>query len=344
MPITRIDEFPAGDATLTGDDIFLIMDDPSGSGITKRVSLTTLNSLISGGGLPLSVPESNSLVTTVFNKTGSQIQKFKAVYINGGQGDQATINLAIASGEGGSSKTYGITAENINHMGTGKVVVFGALSGLNTDQFNPSAPTGDVNGTILYLSPSISGGITTTKPSAPDHLVSLGTIVRTHQNAGVVEVRVQNGFELEELHNVQISGVSNKQAVVYDSSSGLWKNTSLTNSHISDLGTNTVLSLGAVSGTNAINYGLDRLIQTLTLNGTATTFTKGTGWPSSSTSSSDTILKITASSATTITWSIVTDWFNQPAAGALTTGTHLFLLRSVGSGVMEGHYIGNKTN
>jgi hypothetical protein len=171
-----------------------------------------------------SVAESNSLVTNVFNKTGSSIAKFNVVYITGGQGDQPTIGLAVASGEMTSSKTYGITAENIGDMSAGKVIVFGALTGLNTDQFNPTAPTGNVNGTTLWLSPSTPGGVTTTKPSAPYHAVAVGTIVRTHQNQGVVEVRVQNGYELQELHNVAISGVQDNQILVYDSATELWKN------------------------------------------------------------------------------------------------------------------------
>lgn len=167
-----------------------------------------------------------AVVTNVFNKTPNTINKGSVVYIDGGQGDQPTIQLAIASGEGGSSKTYGITAENILSMELGEVVVLGALTGFNTDQFNPTAPTGNVNGVTLYLSPSVSGAMTTTKPSAPDHLVSVGTIVRTHQNEGVIEVRIQNGFELEELHNVAISGVSNGQFLQYNSASGLWVPTS----------------------------------------------------------------------------------------------------------------------
>lgn len=105
-----------------------------------------------------------------------------------------------------------------------------------------------------------------------------------------------------------------------------------------------VFSLGLVSGNTAINYDTDKLIQTLSLDGSATTFTQGTGWPTSSSVSVDVILRITVSSATTITWTIVTDWFNQPPAGALSTGTHLFLLRAIGSSVVEGHYIGTKTN
>lgn len=113
----------------------------------------------------------------------------------------------------------------------------------------------------------------------------------------------------------------------------------------SEAKTNYITSLGTVSGSRAIDYDpTNRSIQTLILNGTATTLTKGTGWPTLSNSSVDVVLKITVSSATSITWSIVNEWYSQPAAGALSVGTHLFLLRAIGSSVVEGHYIGIRTN
>jgi len=106
-----------------------------------------------------------------------------------------------------------------------------------------------------------------------------------------------------------------------------------------------VVSLGTLTGSNAINGGMNNAYQTLTLNGTATTLTKSAiGWPTTSSQTTDAVLKITVTSATTITWTIVTEWFNQPPPGALAIGTHLFLLRGVGTSIVEGHYIGNKTN
>lgn len=347
--------------------------------------------------------QSKSLVTTVFNKTGSPIPKMSAVYINGGQGDLPTVSLAIATSDMTSAGTYGLTYETIPNMQSGKVIVFGALTDLDTDQFNPTAPQGDVNGSVLYLSPSVSGSLTLTKPSAPNHIVAIGTIVRTHQNEGVIEVRVQNGFELEELHNVAISGVADGQFLQYNSNNSLWIpsssgnfssltvnntgvslvghthastdisdfnnsvnniiNTSLSTDIVAGTGVSIsydninddliiglngfvpVVSLGTLTGSNAINGGMNNAYQTLTLNGTATTLIKSAiGWPTTSSQTTETILKITVTSATTITWTIVTEWFNQPPAGALAIGTHLFLLRGVGTSVVEGHYIGNKTN
>jgi len=305
---------------------------------------------ITSTGSGIVVDQSKSLVTTVFNKTGSPIPKMTAVYINGGQGDLPTISLAIATTDMTSAGTYGLTYEAIPNMQSGKVIVFGALAGLNTDQFNPTAPTGNVNGSILYLSPAVSGSLTLTKPSAPDHIVAIGTIVRTHQNEGVIEVRVQNGFELEELHNVAISGVTNGQFLQYNSGSGLWVPSSsgnfsslfINNNSVTPINT-PIYSLGSISGVNNINFATDRMIQTLTLNGTSTTFTKGAGSPTDSTSV-DVVLRISVNSATSITWSIVTDWFSQPPIGALATGTYLFLLRAIGSTIIEGHYLGDKTN
>jgi len=50
MPIKRINEFPEGSGNLSDDDIFLFMDDPFGSGITKKISLSELKSIINEEG------------------------------------------------------------------------------------------------------------------------------------------------------------------------------------------------------------------------------------------------------------------------------------------------------
>lgn len=49
MPILRINEFPEGSGSLSSDDVFLFMDDPSGSGVTKKISLSQISGTIGGG-------------------------------------------------------------------------------------------------------------------------------------------------------------------------------------------------------------------------------------------------------------------------------------------------------
>jgi hypothetical protein len=50
MSIKRLKDLPDGSGSLTNDDIFLFMDDPSGSGITKKISLSDISGAIGGGG------------------------------------------------------------------------------------------------------------------------------------------------------------------------------------------------------------------------------------------------------------------------------------------------------
>ena len=193
--------------------------------------------------------EAFSLVTTVFNNTGSSIPKLRAVYINGGQGDQPTVALARANSESRSSKTYGITAEAIPNMSTGKVIVSGALIKADTDQFNPTAPSGNVNGTTLWLSPTVAGRLTTTKPSAPNHMVAMGTIVRTDQNEGIVEVKVQDGFELQELNNVSLNEITGGEFLSYNGVTSLW----IANPNLFSSGNNIGIGITSPTTTLQIN-------------------------------------------------------------------------------------------
>lgn len=162
------------------------------------------------------VTNTTTLKCLVRNITGATIPKKSAVYINGASGNRPTINYSQANSESTSSKTFGLTESDILHNGVGYVVVEGQLSNVDTTMFT--------EGQLLWLSPTTPGGLTTTKTSAPNHIVFVGYVVRSHPTEGIIEVKIQNGFELEELHNVAINGVTNGQALVYDSATSLWKN------------------------------------------------------------------------------------------------------------------------
>lgn len=157
-----------------------------------------------------------TLKCLVRNITGATIPKKSAVYINGASGNRPTINYSQANAESTSSKTFGLTESDILHNGVGYVVVDGQLNNVDTTMFT--------EGQLLWLSPTIPGGLTTTKPSAPNHMVFIGYVVRSHPTEGIIEVKVQNGFELQELHNVAITAPTNGQALVYDSATQLWTN------------------------------------------------------------------------------------------------------------------------
>ena len=72
----------------------------------------------------------------------------------------------------------------------------------------------------------MAGGFTTTKPVAPNHAVFIGIVTRSHENAGSIELRIANGFEVEELHDVSVTNKADGDLLAYEHYTGLWKNKS----------------------------------------------------------------------------------------------------------------------
>jgi ribosomal protein L35AE/L33A len=159
---------------------------------------------------PTIATEAQRLITEVYNETGATLTKGTVVYINGGHGNLPTITKAIATGDATSAQTYGIVQADITDMNNGYVVVIGSLGDLDTQAY--------ANGTQLYLSSTTAGAWTDVKQYAPAHLVYVGIVVRSHPTQGVVEVRIQNGFEMDELHNVSAQSPLNNQGLFYNTS------------------------------------------------------------------------------------------------------------------------------
>ena len=159
-----------------------------------------------------------NLEVYVRNQTGSTLAAGTIVYINGATGNRPTVTPAQANNDANSAQTFGFTKTSIANNGFGFVIVRGELENIDT-----SALT---EGVQLYLSPTTPGTWTTTKPSAPQHLVYVGICVRAHPTQGVILVAVQNGYELEEIHDVSIGTLANNDLLAYESSTDLWKNKS----------------------------------------------------------------------------------------------------------------------
>lgn len=142
----------------------------------------------------------------------------QAVYVSGSDGTNMLVSKASNATEATSSKTMGLIMESLSVNGQGFVITEGLLSGLNT--------LGATQGDPVWL--GTDGGLIfglTNKPVAPAHLVFIGIVTRVNQNNGEIFVKVQNGFELRELHDVLITNPTNGQALAYDATSGLWINT-----------------------------------------------------------------------------------------------------------------------
>ena len=156
----------------------------------------------------------------VYNGSGAALTKGQVVYIVGAQGNRIDVRLAQANAESTSANTIGLVAEPIAIGAEGWVQTTGPLPKLDTSTLTA--------GQTIYLSPTTAGAYTTTKPVAPNHLVVLGFVERISATAGSIFLKIDNGYELDELHNVNISSPTGGQLLAYDQTAGYWKNITLT--------------------------------------------------------------------------------------------------------------------
>ena len=156
------------------------------------------------------------LKATVHNATGVTLTKGQVVYLNGNTGNKPNAVLAQANSEATSSKTIGLIILNISNNASGDIATDGLIGDLNTSAF--------VAGDLLWLSDSIAGGVTTIIPDTPSHAVFIGYVVSAHPTLGSILIHIQNGYELNEIHDVKITSVQNNDGLIYDSSLGYWKN------------------------------------------------------------------------------------------------------------------------
>jgi hypothetical protein len=167
-----------------------------------------------------------TLIREIRNTTGATLTKGTIVYISGATGNKPTVTKAIATGDETSAQTFGFVQENIANNANGFVVIIGDLVGIDTSAY--------AEGAQLYLSSTVAGTFTDVKQYAPNHLVYVGIVTRSHPTLGQIEVNIQNGFEMDELHNVAAQNPSNGDILQYVTSTGLWTKIGGTTSAISE--------------------------------------------------------------------------------------------------------------
>lgn len=170
------------------------------------------------------------LVARVVNKVtpAATLTKatYKAVRVSGAQGQRLAIAYAQANNDNNSADTIGLVCETIAANQEGFIITVGQLTGINTTGSLQGETWAD--GDVLYLSPTTAGNLTNIKPTgATGHIVVIGYVEYAHANNGSIYVKIMNGWELDELHNVYINAVANNQVLVYESATDLWKNKSI---------------------------------------------------------------------------------------------------------------------
>lgn len=223
----------SGSAAITGVDYIDFDTTASIATSTGRLHWNDVDGTLELGlkGGVVSSELGQGLITRIVNKTNPDIylsgSNYQVVVVAGAQGQRLAVKLAQADNDANSAGTLGLVAENIDKNQEGFIITVGLLKNRNTT----GALQGETwtDGDILYLSPSIAGAITNIKPQAPQHTVIVGYVEYAHANNGKIYVKIDNGYEIDELHNVRITTASLTpgQLLVRSGSAvgGVWINT-----------------------------------------------------------------------------------------------------------------------
>ena len=197
----------------TGTDVTLPEATMLAAGLLSAANQAKLDSI--------TVDRATLTVAPVRNNTESTIAKGVPVRVTGSSGTTKTIAPADASLEATAANTLGLTLEAIPANSDGFVVTEGPLTGVNT--------SGLTEGGLVFLSET-TGQLTSTRPTQPAHGVVLGWCVKASAGtSGILYVKVDNGQELNELHDVLISSAVTGPQVLWRSSlTSPWGNRTLT--------------------------------------------------------------------------------------------------------------------
>lgn len=121
----------------------------------------------------------------VSNNSGVTINDGEAVMATGTLGASGKITVAKMVGSSAANAKYllGIATETIPNGSTGKITHFGKVNDINTSAWS--------DGQVLYVSTSVVGGLTATKPTS-GLAQPVAFVVYSHATNGILAVRVDS--------------------------------------------------------------------------------------------------------------------------------------------------------
>jgi hypothetical protein len=118
----------------------------------------------------------------VRNSTGSTIPNGTVVGFVGAATDALNVAPYLANGSSPTLYILGIMTHDLPDTGQkGYCTTWGFVRDMNTSAFS--------QGDVLYASPSVAGGLTKVKPTAPNNVVPIAAVVKVGTTDGVIFVR-----------------------------------------------------------------------------------------------------------------------------------------------------------
>ena len=148
----------------------------------------------------------------------------QAIYKTGVVGASGNITFApTIAGITDPGVIIGVATEDIANNAFGRITSFGIVNGINTT----GSTYGEtwVDGQDIWYNP-VTGGLTKTKPSAPNQKFQIGTVINAGPGgSGSFQVLLQPGSVLGGTDsNVQFGTLNNNDLIVYNSSLQYWTN------------------------------------------------------------------------------------------------------------------------
>lgn len=172
-------------------------------------------------------------------KASSAITKGQVIMFTGSVGASGVPTGAPATSVTDGTYIMGVAAEDIANNGFGLVQFLGTLRGVDTSAFS--------DGDVLWYDPAVTGGLTKTKPSAPNVKVQIAAVISATNN-GTILIRVNSGSVLGGTDsNVQFGTLADKNFIQYDLALQYWKNVAPGALTKTD-DTNVTLTLGGTPG------------------------------------------------------------------------------------------------
>lgn len=251
-----------------------------------------------------------NVICQIRNTTGATLTKGTAVYISGATGQIPTVSKALATSDATSAQTLGLLSADLANNTNGYVTIIGLITNIDTSAYT--------DGAQLYLSSTTAGALTATKQYAPAHLVYVAVVEHAHPTQGKLFVKVQNGYELDELHNVSAQTPSNGNTLIWNNSTQLWQSSGIT------AGSGVSVTNGAGSITIA-NTAPDQTVSltagsNVTITGTYPNFTIASSGGSTSPAGSNTQIQFNNSGAFGASSALTWDGTTQKATNFEATG------------------------
>ena len=177
----------------------------------------TLDLGLLGGNVTLQIGQEQ--VVRFVNHTDTDFAEMQVVRIMGAQGNRLSAALAQSNSEVNSNTTFAIVTEPIPKNQQGYATVSGLVRNVDTSGFP--------EGSVLYLSPTVPGGVTHIIPVSPNRNVRVGYCVRSHATVGSIFVNIINDPELNELPDVLVQTPQNGEVLMWDGAMSIWRNTAI---------------------------------------------------------------------------------------------------------------------